>query len=96
MKSEKYIQLGEKKNGRFVKSETYSLDEFRKFLYKIKPDALFPSFSILDKFLGKKERWLKRTSHDDTFLNLYIDLCVMNGINNIINKDKKGKKVKYE
>ncbi len=89
----KYVQIGEKKNGRFVKSEIYTLDEFRTYINRCRLMYTPPVFNWVDKIIGKVKR---HTNKSMMIYNHCTDLLdnIIATINYSIDSDKKGKKVK--
>jgi 2-phosphoglycerate kinase len=88
----KYIQLGEKKKGRFVKSEQLSLKEFKaKILDTLIPTIPDKEFSFIDKMLGKHKQFEREY---EQYIKGFKDTksAIMTNINNIIDKDEKGKR----
>lgn len=93
MKKVKYIILGEKRNGKFYKSEQYTLDEFKALLKDTKYEYGLKKHNFLERLFGIKKKHQKMIDildmqQDEMILNIIIH------INNIINKDKKGKRRK--
>ena len=99
----KYIALGEKKKGRFVKSEMMSIDEFEELMSERVTKALLTKVvytALYDSVKAKRKplfcRFTKLFSFVTSGVKFGSDLTlqlIISKMNSIIDEDKKGKKV---
>lgn len=92
-KIEKYIQIGEKKNGRFVKSEQYTFDEFNDLCESCLTEFEANKSNFIGRILGRQ----KRIDYEARIMNEAQSILkgnIMLLLFFLIEKDKKGKKVK--
>ncbi len=90
----KYIKIGEKKAGKYVKAEEFTMDEFRKYLSGITTEHLkCAPMDFWSRITGKtKKQEAYNIAYIEGYKDAKRDIVVQMYLD--IDLDKKGKKIK--
>ena len=92
MNTERFVSVGEKKNGKIVKNEMYNIYDFVHMITKYKFEIEKTDLTFWER-LSKKKVDEYFYNEVDRYLEYYY-LNILSNIETLIEKDNKGRKVK--
>ncbi|NCD06337.1 MAG: hypothetical protein EOL97_09475 [Spirochaetia bacterium] len=93
-KVEKVVILAERNNGKFTKSEVFTLDKFDEYLQLVEKSIAwrYPNFNWLEKLLGKEKKFIQKYQSWRKIRNDMI-VDIIDQLEFTIINDKKGKRL---